>query len=195
MRHPMQRALTLTLLVFGVQAAPAQEPDALSDTVRQRASIADTRRAETRRLDAMATECEHKFAVTRCLDKVHEQRLVIEGRLNRQEAALNDEDRRTRAQEVLERNREKAAEHAKRLEDAAVSGPAQPRQPKLPQQPASAPAPRQPTQPETLLSPEARSANAREYERKQAQAVAKREEVAKRVKEAGVAKPSLPKPP
>lgn len=173
----------------------AEEPAVGSDVEAQRAAIEESRRNQTQRLDALAKDCERKFAVTRCLDQVHRERLTIEGKLNRQEAALNDAQRMARGREQEERNREKAAAQAEKLANLASNPAPQAKQPKLAAQPT---APARQGGPavakESPLSAQERSARAKDYQRKQADAIAKRAEVAKRLKDAGAKKPSLPKP-
>lgn len=173
----------------------ANEPAVALDTDAQRAAIEEERRTETQGFDALAKNCERKFAVTRCLEHVQTLRLAVERKLNRQEAMLNDAQRQERAREQNERNREKAAAHVEKIAKLAKETPLNVRQPKPPPPKAD---PTRPSQPagakEPTLSAQERSANAREYNRRQAQAVAKRAEVAKRVKETGAKKMALPKP-
>ena len=192
-----QPFLGLALLAWlGIgPVAYANEAPAASDADAQRAVIEETRRIQTQRLDALARDCERKFAVTRCLDQVHTERLAIEGKLNRQEILLNDAQRQERGREQRERNREKAAAQAEKMANLASASPAQVKQPKLAPQPSAAASARQPAgAKEPALSAPERSARAKDYQRKQADAIAKRAEVAKRLKEARAKKPSLPKP-
>ena len=191
------RILGATLFALAGVCSPAyaDETQVASDADTQRAAIEETRRTQTQRLDALAKDCEHKFAVTRCLDQVHTERLAIEGKLNRQEAVLNDAQRLERGQEQKERNREKAAAHAEKMAKLASEPPPPVKQPKLVAQPT---APARPSLPaaakEPALSAQERSTRAKDYQRKQADAAAKRAEVAKRLKEVGPKKPPLPKP-
>ena len=172
----------------------ADEAPVSSDTV-TRALIEDTRRTQTQRLNALDKDCERKFAVTRCLDQVRTERLEMEGRLNRQETVLNDAQRLERAREQKERSQEKLAAHAQKLAKLTSEPPPPVKQPKLAAQPTS---PGRNTalnaDKEPALSAQERSARAQDYQRKQADAAAKRAEVAMRLKDAGAKKPSLPKP-
>ena len=79
------------------------------------------------------------------------------------------------------------------MANLASAAPVQARQPKLAPQPGAAASTRQPAGPkEPVLSASERSANVQDYQRKQSEAVAKRAEVAKRLKDPGIKKPSLP---
>lgn len=173
----------------------ADEVQPVSDADTQRAAIEESRRTQTQRLDAMAKDCERKFAVTRCVDQVHAERLAIEGKLNRQEAALNDAQRLERGREQRERNREKAAAHAEKMANLAGKPPPEAKLPKLAAQPTGPARQSAPAIPkESAPSAQERGERAKDYQRKQADAVAKRAEVAKRLKDAGPPKPPLPKP-
>ena len=188
--------LSLLFALAGTwQMVHADEPVRVSDADAQRTAIEESRRDQSQRLDTLAKGCERKFAVTRCLEQVHSERLLVEGKLNRQEAALNDAQRVERGREQKERNREKAAVHAEKmatLDNEAATGPKQPKRVAQPTTPARESLPAAVKEP--VLSAQERSTNARDYERKQVDAIAKRAEVVKRLKDAGAKKPSLPKP-
>ena len=187
--------LVLFALLGAGPLAHADDIPVAPDSDAQRALIEQTRRIQTQRLDTLAKDCERKFAVTRCLDQVQAERLVIEGKLNRQEISLNDAQRQERGREQKERNREKAAAHAAKIASLDNTSSVQARQPKLASQPSATANVRQPVgAKEPVLSASERNAYAKDYQRKQADAIAKRAEVAKRLKEAGAKRPSLPKP-
>ena len=187
---------SLMLALSGAQPMVyADEPARVSDADTQRTAIEESRRSQTQRLGTLARGCERKFAVTRCLDQVHSERLEVEGKLNLQEMALNDAQRLERGREQAEHNQEKAAVHAEKMANLAretATGPKQPNRVAQPSAPARQSSPAAAKEP--MLSAEERSANAHDYERKQVDAIAKRAEVAKRLKNAGAKKPSLPKP-
>lgn len=175
--------------------AYAAETEVVSDADAQRAAIKESRFLQTQRLDAMAKECEHKFAVTSCQDRVRKERFDIEGKLNRQEAALNEAQRIERALEQQERSRERAAAQAKKLANLAQATPTTVKQPKqAPQATAPARTSASIAAKETAISAQDRAANANNYNQKQVDAIAKRAEVAKRLKDAGAKKATLPKP-
>ena len=175
--------------------AHAAESEAVSDADAQRAAIKESRFLQTQRLDAMAKECEHKFAVTSCLDRVRKERFDIEGKLNHQEAALNEAQRIARALEQQERSRERAAAQAKKLANLAQETPTTVKQPKqAPQATAPARTSDSMAAKEPAISAQDRTANVRNYNQKQVDAIAKRAEVAKRLREAGAKKATLPKP-
>lgn len=175
-------------------AAPLVAAEEPSSTVveQERAAIEATRRIETERLDARTRDCSQKFATTRCLDQVRGERLSMEAQLRQREEVLNAAQRQQRGQEQLVRSQEKAQMHAEKL----ASIPATPEKraffPKPPAAPGGEPSLRATSSTKLLLTPEERSANVRDYERKHAQAQAKRAEVAKRIKEKGDKKAPLP---
>ncbi len=193
--HRFLGGVLLTLLGAAGPLAYADERQVASGADAQRAVIEESRRTHTLRLDVLAKDCERKFAVTRCLDLVQTERLAIEGKLNRQETLLNDAQRQERGREQKERNREKAAAQAEKMANLASGSPVQAKQPKLASQPSAAASARQPAiGKESALSAPERSARVKDYQRKQADAIAKRAEVAKRLKDSGVKKHSLPTP-
>lgn len=175
--------------------AYADEIERASDSDTQRVAIEESRRNQAQRLDARTKDCAQKFAVTRCLEQVHQERLQAEGNLNRQEAVLNDAQRLERGRERMERNREKVAVHAEKMANLARETATGPKQPKALAEP-TAPARQGLTDASkaSVPSTQERNANTKNYARKQEDATAKRAEVAKRLKEAGTKKPSLPKP-
>jgi hypothetical protein len=188
--------ILVSLMVTGAgsDASASEAPDSVNADA-QRASIEESRRVQTQRLDSMAKDCERRFSTTRCLEQVRTERLAIEGKLNRQEALLNDAQRRERGREQEERIRDKAAAHAEKLKDMAKAPEPMPKQAKPAPQPTGQANVRPPVSAkEPVLSVQERSAHAREYQRKQADALAKRAEVAKRLKDAGPKKNALPKP-
>lgn len=190
------RLFMFTFVLAGtLQIVHADELARVLDPDAHRSVIQESRRTETQRLDGLANDCERKFAVSRCLEQVHHERLKAEGKLNRQEAVLNDKQRVKRGREQEERNREKAVAHAEKMAKVAretTTGAKQPRLVATPTAPARQGFPSAAKEP--FLSVQERSANATAYERKQTDAIAKRAEVAKRLRDAGAKKPSLPKP-
>jgi hypothetical protein len=193
MKPPDFRGLAALALTFLWTCAVAEEASLPSETLPVSAGAS---RAElTQRLDAKARECEQKFEVTRCLNQVRSERLVEEGKLNRQEAALNSAQRLQRGEEQREQSRAKREAHAEKLAQlqAAPQEPAvQPKTAAQPTAPASTLRAAKTSQ--DILSAEERVAYAKDYAQKQASAVAKRADIAKRTREAGKPKSSLPKP-
>ena len=186
--------LTMFLLMAG-SWAQAGEVSVGGDAEIRRAAIEESRRAQTERLDALEKNCEAKFAVTRCVDQVRAERLAIEGKLNRQENVLNDAQRQQRGREQIERNREKAAAHAEKVADQSGTTLSQIKQRKVAPNPAASTNLRQPADPKLpTLTAQERDAHTNDFKRKQADAIAKRAEVAKRLKDSSLKKPSLPKP-
>lgn len=190
-------ALALFTFLSDSHRVYAAEVQVVSDREAQRADIQEIRRIQTLRLDALARECDKKFVVTQCLDRVHTERLAIETRLNRQVNLLNDAIRLERGREQKERNREKLAANAEKFANlvSATAAAAPAKQPKLAPQAGARATDRQPADPQqSALSASERAARTKAFERKQSEAIAKRAEVAKRLKDAGDKKPSLPKP-
>ena len=185
----------LIVLAGARRMAYADEIERAPDSDTQRVAIEESRRNQSQRLDARTTDCAQKFAVTRCLEQVHQERLQAEGNLNRQEAVLNDAQRLERGRERMERNREKAVAHAEKMVNLARQTATSPKQPKPLAEP-TAPARQGFTDASkaSVPSTQERSANTKNYARKQEDATAKRAEVAKRLREAGTTKPSLPQP-
>ncbi len=161
----------------------------------ERAILEETRRVQTERLDAQARDCATRFATTRCQDKTRAERLRIEAQLRQREAVLNDAERQLRAQEQLERNRQKADAHAQKFSSSSAAPERRALTPKAAPQPGGIPRADGAQEVSTPLTEAQRRMNASNYERKQAQALAKRAEVAKNIKAKGASKTPLPTSP
>jgi hypothetical protein len=185
-------AVGLTIACMATLVLAQDAPDN-STADKERAAIEETRRIYTEKLDAQAKLCEHKFAVTGCLALVRSERLGMEAQLKQREEILNDAQRQQRAQEQLERSREKARAHAQKMESPPAVSEPRSSSPKAPPKPGDLVLPR--SAPAPQFTEQERSANARDYMQKQAQANAKREELAKKIKDKGPSSaPSLPTP-
>ena len=188
------------LLVLGLTLGLAQGVSTAGEVsnenaaVHERASIEETRRVQTEILDARATECRQKFATTHCLNQVSSERLKLQSKLKQREEVLNDAERRKRGLEQTERSQEKAQAHAQKM--ASIASAPEPRAslPKPLPLPGGTPSARGGPEAKSALTEQQRSDNARDYDRKQAQALAKRAEVAKRVLEKGAPQAPLPRP-
>ena len=107
--------VVLALFVHAVQA---------DDNAEQRARIARERAVVEREAQAGEAACARQFALTACVERVHGERRVALDRLARQQALLDDEQRKRRAAERLERlqlKREQAATES--ATTAASAGP------------------------------------------------------------------------
>lgn len=91
---------------------------------------AERLRIETRRqqanaeLDAQERVCQTQFVVTSCVHDVGVRRIAAMSELKRQEAVLNDAERRQRGAEQIKRVKEKVAERRLSDADLALSPPA-----------------------------------------------------------------------
>ena len=161
----------------------------------ERTEIEETRRLQTERFDAQARDCATQFATTRCQDKVRAERLRLEAQIRQRETVLNDAERQLRGQEQMERNRVRAEAHALKLSSPELVGEQRTLPPKAAPQPGGTAQTPRVSESKTLLTEAQRSLNARSYERKQAQALTKRAEIAKKTQEKGASKAPLPTPP
>ncbi|RZI69370.1 MAG: hypothetical protein EOP79_01975 [Variovorax sp.] len=144
------RRLLLVLLTAGAGGCWAQTvaADGNVDLAAERARLKEERSVVDRRAKQEQVACYQKFAVEDCLRESRRQRRTLDDDLKRQEAAINDIDRKRRAAAQLERldkapprpqddpekrqqsqqsqeNREqRAAEHARTRAEAAAKSEA-----------------------------------------------------------------------
>ena len=144
------RPLLLVLLAAGAGSGWAQTvaADGNVDLAAERARLKEERSVVDRRAQQEQVACYQKFAVEDCLRESRRQRRTLDDDLKRQEAAINDIDRKRRAAAQLERldkapprsqddpekrqqsqqsqeNREqRAAEHARTRAEAAAKSEA-----------------------------------------------------------------------
>ncbi len=78
----------------------------------ERLRIEQQRQIATVELNAQEQACQSKFVVTSCIQDVGRRRIAMLADLKRQEATLNDAERRKRGAEQLVRSADKAAERA-----------------------------------------------------------------------------------
>lgn len=102
--------VNVLFLCFGgaVLAQPEAEP-APSSIAAQRARIEQDRKREEGRYVQEEAACYQRFAVNDCLREVRVRRRLTFEDLKRQEISLNDEERKIRAGEQVDRTDEKAA--------------------------------------------------------------------------------------
>ena len=164
--------------------------------------IEDARLREGANFDAQEAACYERFAVNDCLKKVQIKRIAVMAELKRQEARLHGRERNQQGVEALERIEQKALERQQKQDENQGQDAVDRAQEKLLEQQdkraehaakaasgpdsVSVPVPAGPTAAEQA---EARAS----YERKQAEAQKKREDVFKRQAEK-VGKPAMPLP-
>ncbi len=192
--------LCCALPVLAQAQDQAKQPTAVSSEDYQRIDAERTR--ESANLDAQEAACYQRFAVNDCLKKVQSRRIALLADLRRQEARLHERERQILGTEALQRLEQKALERKQRQDDIQAEGGVDGAQDKLQEQlgkqaehaakaasgsaPVATPLPTGPTA--------AQQAQARaSYERKQADAERKRQELAKRLAEKA-AKPVKPLP-
>ncbi|MFO1223584.1 MAG: hypothetical protein U1E90_10855 [Burkholderiaceae bacterium] len=97
-----------------------------------RARLAAERDAAQVRYEQAVRECEHRFAVTSCVDKAKAERRATLDRVAREQAVLDDAQRRRRADERRQRIAHKQAQlaAAREAQSAASMPPAQVRPPR-----------------------------------------------------------------
>jgi hypothetical protein len=105
------------VLVASAWGQPVASPEQ-GDLDQQRQRIETVRREKTAELDAQDAACLSRFAVTDCQNKVGVRRREMLADLKRQEARLNDADRRKKGAEQMQRSQDKAADRALREADA-----------------------------------------------------------------------------
>jgi hypothetical protein len=155
-------------------------------------------------LDTQDAACYQHFAVNDCLKKVQSRRIALMADLKRQEARLHARERQQQAAEALQRIEQKALEQQQKQEEvqagdggARTQDKLREQQDKQAQHAAKAASGTAPVSPPAATGPTAQEqAQARaSYERKQADAEKKRQELARRQSEkAGKAAKPLPLP-
>lgn len=113
----------LGLLVASVLSPPAWcQPEVLQgaeQVASERLRIEAQRQRATAELNAQEQACQSRFMVTSCEQDVRRRRIAILAELKRQDAELNDVERRKRGEEQIQRGGEKQAERA--LNDADLA--------------------------------------------------------------------------
>lgn len=131
MSRSIGRALAVLALVQGLVAV-AQGPAAIDDRV-ERERIARERSEATARHDQRRRECELRFAVTACVDEARAEHRQTMIRLRRQEALLDEGQRKARAAQRLAAIEQKRGEERVRVvvprAEARASAP-EPRPPR-----------------------------------------------------------------
>lgn len=113
----------LGLLVASVLSLPAwsqpEVPQGAEQVASERLRIEAQRQKATAELNAQEQACQSRFMVTSCEQDVRRRRIAILAELKRQDAELNDVERRQRGAEQVQRGGEKQAERA--LNDADLA--------------------------------------------------------------------------
>lgn len=174
---PVRALLLLTVLgwAFAAPAAPANETQA-----QERQRIQAERREANRRFQAAQSDCEQRFAVTTCLEDARSERRRVLDRLAREQAVLDDVQRRQRAAERLRAIQDKARQAD---EQAGARAPVRrvQRTPALPANAASSPPAVPGTAPADPVAAQRQAERERrDYERRQQEAQAHREAVQQR---------------
>lgn len=102
-------SVLFTCFGCAVLAQPAPEPASSSSMAVQRARIEQDRKREETRYAQEEAACYQRFAVNDCLREVRVRRRATFEDLKRQEISLNDEERKIRAGEQVDRTDEKAS--------------------------------------------------------------------------------------
>lgn len=113
----MRTVLVLCLAVGGMACAWAQGSDAAAE----RARIEAVRTQKSAELDAEDAACLSRFAVTDCQNAVGQRRRQMLSELKRQEDSLNAVQRQQKGVEQLQRVENKAADDARRREEARAN--------------------------------------------------------------------------
>lgn len=110
--------VTATAWSQPIDAAPGIVAPAAMDSEGERSRIQAERAREAARYQSEEAACYARFAVSDCLRKARAQRREVLDKLRRQELVLNDAERKRKAQEQLERIKEKSS--AQRMEEEAA---------------------------------------------------------------------------
>lgn len=203
----MRRCVALCCLAAGtaLAQAPAEQPSLSNDAAYQQ--IEAGRAQASSYWDAQEAQCYQRFAVNDCIKQVQTGRNAKLAELRRQETALRERERAERGKEQLERIAQRAKEkrEAQTPEQIAASARNEQERLKVQQEKQSAHAARVaasgvPVESGRTASQEPGTQNQAssraDFQRKQAAAVKKREEIALRQAEKTVKKAApLPLPP
>lgn len=112
--------VALLLACFGTAGWSQGAPDVVVGGQAERLRIDSIRQQKTAELDAEESSCLSRFAVTDCQNQVGVRRRQMLSDLKRQEAVLNEAERKQRGVEQLQQEELKAAENVQRQRDAQV---------------------------------------------------------------------------
>lgn len=158
---------------LGVVFAPTWAADAPADDTQRRERLGAERAAAQARYEGAARECQSTFAVTGCMNQAKSERRSALDRIAREEASLDDAQRRRRAEERRQRIAQKQQAVSSR---AAASAPdVRLRTPRQAAPSASTPRPSRRAEPR---SPAAEAAEAADAKRRAEQAQQRRERAA-----------------
>lgn len=112
----MKPTLFFVAVMLGAASAWAQvlpagsdhQSSAPQDMEAQRSRIQSARALEEAAFAQAQVECYQRFAVTDCLNTIRKHRRTTLDALRRQEVALNDQERKRKAQEQIEQIRQKS---------------------------------------------------------------------------------------
>jgi colicin import membrane protein len=139
MKRAGRRHAIALLLACAVPCAPGA---GIGTEAQERARIGSERAAAQSAFVSRERDCQNSFVVTSCVETARRDLREVQLRLRRQEAVLNEMQRRERAAERLEtiRNRPLASEPAARSASAAAPRTVKPQNPHV--RAHAAPAPR-----------------------------------------------------
>lgn len=179
------------LLVAWVCCVPlvlaAAEPTAHVQQKTEKARIAAERQQANQRFEIERRACEQRFAVTPCLEEARGRRREVLDRLAREQAVLDDAQRRQRAADRLKGIQDRA----RQLDERGATPPAARTSQRggraasaaLPHPPASRP------EPKATLTPAQAERNRAEHDERLREAEAHREAVARRNADRAAKKP------
>lgn len=195
MNRSIVKALAVLVLVQGLVAV-AQGPAAVDDRA-ERERIARERSEATIRHDQRRRECEQRFAVTACVDEARAEHRQTMMRLRRQEALLDESQRKARAAQRLAAIEQRRSEERTRVVvPRAAPARASAAEARQPRPAASAPAERA-SAPAASVSASAAEARSRErFDARQREAAARRDAAQQRrvEREKNAKPPSAPLP-
>ncbi|MFT3955628.1 MAG: hypothetical protein QM722_14945 [Piscinibacter sp.] len=170
--NPPVRTIWLQALVLGAMLTvlvPAR-----ADEAAERERISRERAEATARHERQRRECEQRFAVTACVDEARAEHRQTMMRLRRQEALLDEAQRKQRAAQRLAAIEQKGREERGVAAPRASASAAEPRRPRAPSLAASRPA----ASASAASAPERRADEARSrarFDARQRDAAARRE--------------------
>jgi hypothetical protein len=141
-------------------ALPMAVADVPAEEAQRRERLAAERSAAQARHDATVRECQAAFAVTGCIERAKAERRRVLDRISREEANLDDAQRRRRAEERRQRIAQK--QHAAAVRAAASAPDVRLRPPRPMALPASAVRPSKRAEPRSAAEEAAEAAAAKE---------------------------------
>lgn len=178
---------------------PLQAAEPVGTDAQERARIAAERRAAETTYAEQVRECQGRFAVTPCIEEARAARREKMMALRRQQALLDEAQRKQRAAERMAAIRDKVtAEEARQSQPASAARPREaPMRIVAPRAGKPVAAPASPASAASAARSAAEERNRARYEARQREAQAHREDAQRRAAERAAAgkKPAAPLPP